>query len=340
MIRALRLGATVWALTAGLGASALAEAPDQSLRPVPRPGISSSDSAAPLQLASAGAFAPARTMRPPARPWSGEVAGGSGSRTVPAASTQTVAGAAKPASDPITTFFDDLASSLAGSAATTAPTTMAAATGTRLAVVRAPRPAPRPGNIATLVANARSAPRSSGAQAGPGGSICGVNAIKGDVIRDIPGPGACGVSGAVRVSSVQGIPLSMKPTIDCTTAKAINAWVRDGVIPAVGRTGGGLARLNVIAHYSCRSRNNQKGAKLSEHAKGHAVDISGVTLADGTTLTVLKHWSSGSYGKVIKAMHRSACGPFGTVLGPNADRYHQDHLHVDTARYRGGPYCK
>ena len=124
------------------------------------------------------------------------------------------------------------------------------------------------------------------------------------------------------------------------TAKALNAWVREGVIPAVGRTGGGVARINVIAHYACRTRNNKSGAKLSEHAKGHAVDIAGITLADGTKLTVLNHWRSSSFGKIIKAMHRSACGPFGTVLGPNADRYHQDHLHIDTARYRSGSYCR
>jgi len=39
-------------------------------------------------------------------------------------------------------------------------------------------------------------------------------------------------------------------------------------------------------------------------------------------------------------MHRAACGPFGTVLGPNADRFHQDHFHFDTARHRSGPYCR
>ncbi|MEZ5769485.1 MAG: extensin family protein [Paracoccaceae bacterium] len=74
-----------------------------------------------------------------------------------------------------------------------------------------------------------------------------------------------------------------------------------------------------------------RGAKLSEHSFGHAIDVSGVTLKDGTTLTVLDHWRSGKYGSVIKAMHSSACGTFGTVLGPNADRYHQNHLHLDTA---------
>ena len=45
-------------------------------------------------------------------------------------------------------------------------------------------------------------------------------------------------------------------------------------------------------------------------------------------------------GKALKKMHKIACGPFGTVLGPNANRFHRDHFHFDTARYRSGSYCK
>ncbi|MEJ2029130.1 MAG: extensin family protein [Maritimibacter sp.] len=146
------------------------------------------------------------------------------------------------------------------------------------------------------------------------------------------------VAAPVRISSVAGIPLSMQPTIDCPTAIALNDWVRDGVIPTIGRTGGGVARIDIIAHYSCRTRNNQPGAKLSEHSKGHALDVSGVTLRNGKTLTVEDQWS-GQYSRVFRTLYRRACGPFGTVLSPDADRYHYNHFHLDTARYRGGPYC-
>jgi len=30
----------------------------------------------------------------------------------------------------------------------------------------------------------------------------------------------------------------------------------------------------------------------------------------------------------------------GTVLGPEANRFHRDHFHFDTAEYRSGPYCR
>ncbi len=40
------------------------------------------------------------------------------------------------------------------------------------------------------------------------GSVCGVPAIKGDVVGDVPGPGGCGVADAIRITSVGGIALS------------------------------------------------------------------------------------------------------------------------------------
>ena len=104
--------------------------------------------------------------------------------------------------------------------------------------------------------------------------------------------------------------------------------------------GGGVAQIKVAAHYSCRTRNNRPGAKISEHGKGKAIDISGFRLRDGTEITVLKDYDSWQFGPALRRMRREACGPFGTVLGPGSDRYHNDHFHFDTARHRGGAYCR
>ncbi|NDR57182.1 extensin family protein [Pseudoruegeria sp. M32A2M] len=173
------------------------------------------------------------------------------------------------------------------------------------------------------------------------GAICGVNSIKGTVKASFGNPGSgCGISNPVRVTSIAGVKLSQPATIDCETAKALNNWVENGIKPAIGRKGGGVKELKVAAHYVCRNRNNRSGGRLSEHAKGHAVDISAIRLNNGTELTVAKDWRSRKWSKAMRQIHRAACGPFGTVLGPNADRYHQDHFHVDTARYRSGSYCR
>ena len=174
------------------------------------------------------------------------------------------------------------------------------------------------------------------------GQICGDPAIQGEVIEDIAGPGGCGVIGAVRVKSVAGIPLTTQPTIDCNTAKALRRWVSDGIVPAVGDTGGGVAALRVMGHYTCRDRvgGSATNNKLSEHGRGRAVDIGGIQLKNGRELTVLTDWNKGTAGQQLKAMWKAACGPFGTVLGPAANAAHRDHFHVDTARYRNGSYCR
>jgi len=128
--------------------------------------------------------------------------------------------------------------------------------------------------------------------------------------------------------------------MDCATARTLTAWLTKSVRPTVGRRGGGLDAVKVAAHYSCRTRNSQKGAKISEHGKGHAIDISGLVLADGSTITVQDAWKTWKDKKLLASIRAQACGPFGTVLGPGSDKFHHDHLHLDTARYRSGAYCK
>ncbi len=172
------------------------------------------------------------------------------------------------------------------------------------------------------------------------GSVCGIPAIKGEAVGDVPGRGGCGIENAVRVTSVGGITLSQSSLMNCQTAQALNGWVSNAAVPAVGKRGGGLTSLRVVAHYACRNRNNARSGRLSEHAKGNAIDLAGFGLADGGEITVLSDWGGGKDGKILRELHSSACGPFGTVLGPKSDRHHQDHFHFDTASYRGGPYCK
>ena len=150
----------------------------------------------------------------------------------------------------------------------------------------------------------------------------------------------CGVKNAVRVRSIAGVALSQASVMNCTTAKATKTWIERGAKPAIGNRGGGLSTLQVAAHYSCRTRNNQPGARISEHGKGNAIDISGFTMKDGSKITLLQGWRNGRDGPVLKKMWRAACGPYGTVLGPESNRFHQDHFHFDTARYRSGSYCR
>lgn len=164
----------------------------------------------------------------------------------------------------------------------------------------------------------------------------GFDAIK---VGRIEGPGRCGVENAYRVSTVAGVDLAPQATLAQKTVRRLDHWLRTEAIPIIGNRGGGLVGVSVPAHYACRTRNSRPGARLSEHALGNAIDISAFILADGTRIRVIDGWN-GPHKKLLRRLHASACGPFGTVLGPNSDRHHQDHFHFDVADYRSGAYCR
>jgi len=173
------------------------------------------------------------------------------------------------------------------------------------------------------------------------GELCGVPGLEGTVSGLIPDPVAgCGVERAVRLEAVHGVRLSQPATLDCPTARSLGHWVSESAKPEVGRMGGGLSGLRVAAHYVCRTRNHRPGARISEHGKGRAIDIAALQLRDGSEISVLEDWGQGPKGRVLRRVHRDACGPFRTVPGPASDRFHRDHFHFDTARHRGGPYCR
>lgn len=176
--------------------------------------------------------------------------------------------------------------------------------------------------------------------AGRGGSICGAGNIQGRRVAPVVSRvNGCGIEAPVEVTAVDGVRLSPSAVIDCPTAVALDRWVRTGLKPAVGKTGGGVAKLQIAGSYTCRPRNNQRGAKISEHGRGKAVDIAAVVLANGTALNIARDWR-GKGATVLKAAHRAACGVFGTTLGPGSDGFHEDHLHFDTAAHRNGAYCR
>ncbi|MCC5974529.1 MAG: extensin family protein [Rubellimicrobium sp.] len=200
------------------------------------------------------------------------------------------------------------------------------------AVASALRPAERPRTV-SVRAEQQQAERARGA-------ICGSPDIQGDVVAPVTGSGGCGIAEPVRVRSVSGVQLSTPALMDCPTAQALNTWVAQGAVPAIGSHGGGLRTLQVMGHYTCRPMNNQAGQRLSEHGRGRAIDIGGFGLRNGTQISVLRGWNREGDGRILRQMHRAACGTFGTVLGPDSNRFHSDHFHFDTARHRNGSFCR
>jgi hypothetical protein len=210
----------------------------------------------------------------------------------------------------------------------------------RFAVLQSERPKQRPRGLRVAILDSKPGKVEKPVVYRKGGSVCGISGIRGYSVKPIGRKAGCGISAPVKVSEVDGIPLTREALVNCDAAKALYNWVQKKAKPTIGRKGGGLAKVQLIGGYSCRTRNSRTGARLSEHSKGNAVDIAGFILKDGTTMSVVKDFRKGRHSSTMKQLHKSACGTFGTVLGPKSDRHHQDHFHFDVAKHRGGAYCR
>jgi hypothetical protein len=168
-------------------------------------------------------------------------------------------------------------------------------------------------------------------------STCGVAlASLGVALAPLPPieEGECGIEEPVAVSSLDGgaVDFTAKATVGCDTAETIANFVRKTVEPAAQRAfGEQLTGLRIAASYACRNRDNLPDAKLSEHAHGNAIDISGFRIGD-RWIEVESGWKAGGKdADFLKLVRKAACGPFTTVLGPG-EPYHDDHFHLDTIR--------
>ena len=155
----------------------------------------------------------------------------------------------------------------------------------------------------------------------------------------------CGIAAPIEVSSIAGVTLKPPAIINCAAAKAMSAWVSGNVQPAAKRRlKTTVSEIHVAASYVCRRRNNAASGKLSEHAKGNAIDMSGFSFAKSDAVAVGGGWGEGllasiglsKSGPFLNDIRAGACTHFTTVLGPGSDRYHGDHFHVDVIVRRGG----
>ncbi|WP_373504267.1 extensin family protein [Aestuariivirga sp.] len=162
-------------------------------------------------------------------------------------------------------------------------------------------------------------------------------------IRNIDEGNGCEVRNAWRVQSVGSVSFSQPATVNCGMAEPLRDWLEGTVQPEAQRAfGESVVGVDVAASYACRPRNNKRGARMSEHGYGNAIDISAFTLESGRKVTVLGGWRGGrEEQRFLRAVHGEACSEFRTVLGPNADANHRDHIHLDLQNRKSGKsYCR
>jgi len=130
-------------------------------------------------------------------------------------------------------------------------------------------------------------------------------------------------------------------TLACPIVSSLDTWFANGVQPAALRWfGQPVAEIKQISAYSCRGMNGQRGAKISEHAFGNALDIAAFTLADGRRISVKDGWRGEAAEQgFLRDVHASACQLFSTVLAPGSNAFHYDHIHVDLMRRASRSIC-
>lgn len=149
---------------------------------------------------------------------------------------------------------------------------------------------------------------------------------------------ACAIEKAVRLKSVSvaggTVAIAGGPTITCEFAALFGRWVAETAHPIITlHAGSAPARISTGPGLVCRTRNNKPGAKLSEHAKGNAIDISAIRLLNRKILRIEAKQDKRE-ALILRALRTSACGYFKTVLGPGSNAAHATHFHFDAAKRR------
>ncbi len=153
--------------------------------------------------------------------------------------------------------------------------------------------------------------------------------------------GGCATANSVKLIDIGTSVTNLGP-MTCNLAATFTDWTRDIVRPAAKKfLGSPLVRIETTGTYSCR-RVGGSGS-LSQHAYGNAVDIFAFVTADGRKVSVLSGWQgSEKEQKFLRHLHKEACGRFGTVLGPEYNREHANHFHLDMApsRINAAHFCR
>ncbi|SOB79542.1 Uncharacterized conserved protein [Sphingomonas guangdongensis] len=151
--------------------------------------------------------------------------------------------------------------------------------------------------------------------------------------------GGCVLTGTVQLIDY-GVPTTNLRAMRCPLARTFVAWVRNGVVPA-GREilGSEVRKVESMGTYACRGIVGGRTNRLSEHGIANAVDVSAFVLADGRRITIERDWRTGdpAIREFLQVIRRSACRRYKTVLSPDYNAAHYNHLHLDLG---GSALCR
>lgn len=153
----------------------------------------------------------------------------------------------------------------------------------------------------------------------------------------------CGLTAGGALGPDMGTVARMAPgdvQMTCRTALALSIWRRQSLEPAAREIlGSDVVQIDHMGAYACRAVNNGAGStRVSAHSQAAALDVSGVRLRDGRRITVTDDWSGDEpEARFLHRIRDDACRIFGTVLSPDYNAVHRDHLHLEATDTR---FCR
>ncbi|MEE4454282.1 extensin family protein [Novosphingobium resinovorum] len=160
------------------------------------------------------------------------------------------------------------------------------------------------------------------------------------------GSGECRRDDRKRLAAPGHINIALRPSgaqATCAVDAGLALWLHRVVQPAAEELL--HARVDGLEHLgtaSCRRIGGGDTGNWSEHASGNAIDIAAFVLVDGRRVSVLSDWSGGTAeANFLHTVRDGACASFSTVLSPDYNTAHVDHLHLDQAqRLSGWSACR
>lgn len=124
------------------------------------------------------------------------------------------------------------------------------------------------------------------------------------------------------------------PPLACPLAAGLVLWEREVVEPAAERRlGAHVVAIEHFGSYACRRIYGRATGDWSEHARARALDVAGFRLRDGRRVTIARDWTrDGPESRFLHDIRDGGCNLFATVLSPDYNAAHHDHLHLDEAR--------
>ena len=141
------------------------------------------------------------------------------------------------------------------------------------------------------------------------------------------------------VLSVRGGTTPLRPAgpvMTCPVALSFAIWERHVLQPAAREIlGAEVAAIEHYGTYACRRIYGQETGRVSQHATANALDVAGFRLSNGRRITVASDWGGETdEGRFLRRIRDGACRTYETVLGPEYNAAHRDHLHFDRGPYR------